>query len=207
MGIELMPPSVNRSSYRFAVHNDVVIYGLGAVRGIGEGPVLAMEAARTAAGPFKSLADFCHRVDSRKANKRVLDALIRSGAMDDFPHNSSEEKESLDCVRARLLLELNDAVQGAEQEARDSAFRHVGHVRRSNSSFSAKRTPIRSCSANETGALARGERNTWAIPDGSSHRRIPGGNPSFLSKQDCSTTFRETQPACRRIGCIRPYYA
>jgi len=122
MGIELIPPSVNRSNYRFVVHNDVLIYGLGAVRGIGEGPVLAMEAARTAAGPFKTLADFCHRVDSRKANKRVLEALIRSGAMDDFSHNSSEEKESLDCVRARLLLELNDTVQGAEQEARDSAF-------------------------------------------------------------------------------------
>ncbi len=118
MGIELMPPSVNHSRYRFTVHDDVVIYGLGAVRGVGEGPVLAIEAARTAAGPFVSLADFCHRIDSRKANKRVLDALIRSGAMDDF----ALDAEALDCVRARLLGELNDAMQGAEQAARDSAF-------------------------------------------------------------------------------------
>ncbi|MCZ6852688.1 MAG: DNA polymerase III subunit alpha, partial [Gammaproteobacteria bacterium] len=118
MGIELMPPTVNHSRYRFTVHNDVVMYGLGAVRGIGEGPVLAVEEARTAEGPFKNLVDFCNRVGSRKANKRVLDALIRSGAMDDFSH----ESEALDSVRARLLAELNDAMQGAEQEARDSAF-------------------------------------------------------------------------------------
>jgi DNA polymerase-3 subunit alpha len=109
---------VNHSQYRFTGRDGRVIYGLGAVRGVGEGPVAALVGAREAEGPFRDLADFCRRVDARKANRRVLEALIRSGAMDDFAHGD----ESRDQVRARLMAELNDALQGAEQAARDQAL-------------------------------------------------------------------------------------
>ncbi len=118
MGLPLIHPSVNRSQYRFSATDGAVVYGLGAVRGVGEGPVQALMEARAAGGEFASLPDFCRRVDSRKANRRVLEALIRAGAMDDF----AEPGEALDCVRARLMAELGDALQGAEQAARDVAL-------------------------------------------------------------------------------------
>jgi DNA polymerase-3 subunit alpha len=117
MGLRLAPPSVNRSRFRFTGAGNQVIYGLGAVRGVGEGPVAALEAARASGGPFVDLHDFCRRVDARKANKRVVEALIRSGAMDDFMLPDEDPNR----VRARLLAELPDALQGAEQAARSSA--------------------------------------------------------------------------------------
>ena len=117
MGVALTPPSVNASEFRFTARDGGVIYGLGAVRGVGEGPVAALVASRAADGPFSSLADFCLRVESRKANKRVVEALIRSGAMDEF----AEPDEDIDGVRARLLAELGDAMQGAEQVAENAA--------------------------------------------------------------------------------------
>jgi len=117
MGVPLKPPSVNASEYRFTARDGGVIYGLGAVRGVGEGPVAALVAARAADGRFESLADFCLRVDSKKANRRVLEALIRSGAMDEF----AGQDEDIDATRARLLAELADALQGAEQVAENAA--------------------------------------------------------------------------------------
>jgi len=117
MGLRLLPPSVNRSRFRFTGADGQVIYGLGAVRGVGEGPVAALEAARDAGGPFADIHDFCRRVDARKANKRVVEALIRSGAMDDFMQPDETPNE----IRARLMAELPDALQGAEQVARNSA--------------------------------------------------------------------------------------
>ncbi|MBT5334464.1 MAG: DNA polymerase III subunit alpha, partial [Gammaproteobacteria bacterium] len=116
MKMSLLPPGVNISEFRFSVKGDAVIYGLGAVRGVGEGPVSAIVEAR-AQGPFLDLADFCRRVDSKKANKRVLLALISSGAMDEFALTD----ETLNQTRARLLATLPQAVQGAEQVARDQA--------------------------------------------------------------------------------------
>ncbi|MFM8353680.1 MAG: OB-fold nucleic acid binding domain-containing protein, partial [Gammaproteobacteria bacterium] len=89
-----------------------------AVRGVGEGPVEALVAARTQGGAFVDLHDFCQRVDARKANRRVVEALLRAGAFDDF----AEPAEDLNTVRARLLQELPDALQSAEQTARNSAL-------------------------------------------------------------------------------------
>jgi len=118
MGLDLQSPSVNRSAFRFSGCQGKVIYGLGAVRGVGEGPVAAFVLSREAEGPFQNLSDLCGRVDARKANRRVLEALIRSGAMDEF----GKEDEIIDQVRARLLAELPDALQGAEQAARNDAL-------------------------------------------------------------------------------------
>jgi DNA polymerase III subunit alpha len=95
-----------------------VIYGLGAVRGVGEGPVAALVAARKPMARSSSLHDFCRRVDARKVNKRVLEALIRSGAMDELAGGD----EPIDLQRARLAAELADAMHGAEQAARNEAL-------------------------------------------------------------------------------------
>ncbi len=115
MNLELLPPSVKRSEFRFSVHQGSIVYGLGAVRGVGEGPVSHIVEARRD-GPFQDLLDFCRRVDAKKANKRVLEALILSGAMDDF----AEPEEDLNTTRGRLLAHLSHAMASAEQLARNA---------------------------------------------------------------------------------------
>ena len=115
LGITLRPPDVQESAFRFQAQNGAIRYGLGAVRGVGEGPVAALVAAREANGPFADLADFCRRVDARRANKRVLEALINAGGMDSLATASS-----IDAARAELLAGLPDAVQGAEQVAKSA---------------------------------------------------------------------------------------
>ncbi len=111
MGIDVLPPDVNEGAYMFTVsEDDQVIYGLGAIKGVGEGPVEAIVKARQEGGPFKDLFDFCERVDSRKVNKRCIEALIKAGALDKLaPH------------RAMMLAALEDAVKTAEQSASNQA--------------------------------------------------------------------------------------
>lgn len=116
MELEVLSPDVNRSGFRFRAADGGIRYGLGAVRGVGAGPVETLVRERTRAGPFRDLDDFCMRVDPRRVNKRLLEALIRAGAMDCF----SAPGETIDSTRARLLDELPDAVQGAEQSARNA---------------------------------------------------------------------------------------
>jgi len=114
MQVALMPPSVNFSQFRFSVQNDSIIYGLGAVRGVGEGPVACIVEAR-ANGAFADLQDFCFRLDAKKVNKRVHEALIASGAMDEF----ALPGEEINDTRARLRAELPRAMQSADQKNRD----------------------------------------------------------------------------------------
>ena len=115
MGLAVHPPDVNLSAQRFSAASGGIRYGLGAVRGVGDGPVETIIAARKS-GDFKDLADFCHRVDARRASKRVLEALIRAGAFDGF----AASEESTEMVRARLLEEMPATVEGAERAARDA---------------------------------------------------------------------------------------
>jgi len=96
-GITFEPPDVNRGSYRFEPVSDKVIrYGLGAVKGTGQQAIEAIVAARVGqgvgpagatAGPFKSLCDFCNRVDRSRLNKRTVEALIKAGAFDSLERN------------------------------------------------------------------------------------------------------------------------
>lgn len=107
MGLDLKLPDVNEGEYMFSVNpQGQIIYGLGAIKGLGEGPIEAIIQAREATGPFKNLFDFCERVDLRKVNKRALEALIRSGSFD-----------SLKVDRAILLASVTEAVKAAEQSA------------------------------------------------------------------------------------------
>jgi DNA polymerase-3 subunit alpha len=82
-GIGFEPPDVNSGVYRFEPVNDKTVrYGLGAVKGTGQGAIEAIVAARSEGGPFRSLFDFCARVDRQRINKRVVEALIKAGAFD-----------------------------------------------------------------------------------------------------------------------------
>jgi DNA polymerase-3 subunit alpha len=103
-GLVVLPPEVNASAYRFVpVDAGTIRYGLGAVRGTGEGAIQAILEARRLR-PFCDLADFCARVDKRIVNRRVVEALVRAGAFD-----------SLDQNRARLLASVGRALEAAEQ--------------------------------------------------------------------------------------------
>ncbi|SEI52168.1 DNA polymerase-3 subunit alpha [Allopseudospirillum japonicum] len=105
MGLILCPPDVNSSQYKFTVNaHQEIVYGLGAIKGVGEGPIGAIVEARNAQGRFQDLFDFCHRVDTRTLNKRTLEALVRSGAFD-----------KLGAPRSQLFAALEDALQSAEQ--------------------------------------------------------------------------------------------
>jgi DNA polymerase III subunit alpha len=107
MGLEVLPPDVNASVYDFTVAGAKSIrYGMGAVRGVGQGAV-DMIVAERAQGEYSSLADLCRRIDLTRVNRRVLEALIKAGAMDRIGAN-----------RATLMASLDAAVQGGEQLTR-----------------------------------------------------------------------------------------
>ncbi|MGL1957915.1 MAG: DNA polymerase III subunit alpha [Colwellia sp.] len=118
MGIDLLPPDVNAGQYKFTVNgNDQIVYGIGAVKGVGEGPIEAIIAARISGGPFTDLFDFCARLDLKKTNKRVLEKLIKSGAMDAL--GPTYEIKGKQCPhRAALFETLPDAIKAAEQHAK-----------------------------------------------------------------------------------------
>jgi len=111
LGLDVVPPDINRSRHAFTVVDDRrVLYGLGALKGVGHAAVDMIESERTARGPFRDLSDFCNRIDHQKVNKRALDVLARSGALDGLDPDRN---------RARMLHELPDVLQAAEQYQRD----------------------------------------------------------------------------------------
>src|SRR5690606_14455107 len=112
MGLSVLPPDVNVGRYAFTVDEQGrIIYGLGAIKGLGEGPVQAVLNAREAGGAFSDLFDFCKRVEPGQMNKRSIEALIRAGACDGFGAD-----------RAVLLAAIPDAVRMAEQNHRSAAI-------------------------------------------------------------------------------------
>jgi DNA polymerase-3 subunit alpha len=105
MKLAICPPDINVSNYRFTVdRNNRIVYGLGAIKGVGQAAIEDMLEEREQNGPFFGLYDLCKRVDLRKVNRRVLEALCRAGAFDQFDPN-----------RAAHLAELPTALKVAEQ--------------------------------------------------------------------------------------------
>ena len=107
MGLKVLRPDINRSEFRFTVTGpDEILYGLGAIKGAGEAALAGVIEERRKAGPFKDLFDLCRRIDLRRTNKRVLEALAGSGALDGLGAN-----------RPSLLKTLPRAMGLAEQAA------------------------------------------------------------------------------------------
>ncbi|MGS2721977.1 DNA polymerase III subunit alpha [Paraglaciecola aestuariivivens] len=108
MGITILPPDVNAGNYKFTVNeHGQIVYGIGAIKGVGEGPIEAIIAAREKEKSFTDLFDFCAKVDLKRINKRVLEKLVLAGACDNLgPH------------RAALMATLPDALAAADQHAK-----------------------------------------------------------------------------------------
>ena len=107
--IAVVPPDINGSQIRFSVDDrQRILYGLGAIKGVGESALTSILQERAAGGPFDSLDNLCRRIDTGKVNKRVMESLIKSGALDCFGVN-----------RASLLTHLPEALKTAEQIQRD----------------------------------------------------------------------------------------
>ena len=112
MGLEILPPDLNAGKYKFTVDSEGrIVYGIGAIKGVGEGPIEAIVEARETQGAFKDLFDFCAKIDVKRVNKRVLEKLVLSGAMDNLgPH------------RAALMATLPEAIAAAGQHAKAESF-------------------------------------------------------------------------------------
>ncbi len=108
MNLKVEPPDVNESVYAFKVSGAMSVrYGMGAIKGVGASAVQALIEERSARGPYRSLPDLCRRVDLQRVNRRVFEALIRSGSLDRIGAN-----------RASLTAQLDRAVQLGEQNSR-----------------------------------------------------------------------------------------
>jgi DNA polymerase III subunit alpha len=110
LGLEVHAPSVNHCDTQFTpVHGEAIYYGLGALKGVGQTAVELIVEERKLNGAFTSIFDLCHRIDSKRANKRVFDSLIRGGALDCLGEN-----------RASSLLSLRSALELASKKSQDA---------------------------------------------------------------------------------------
>ncbi|MDP0563354.1 MAG: DNA polymerase III subunit alpha [Candidatus Endonucleobacter sp. (ex Gigantidas childressi)] len=125
IGLMVLSPNVNSGEYMFAVNDEGnIVYGLGAVKGVGESPIEAIVEARSKGGAFLDLFDFCERVDLKRVNKRAIEALIRCGALDLLvPSKKGIGDPSYN--RAILEASKDEAVKAAEQAARSISSGHV----------------------------------------------------------------------------------
>jgi DNA polymerase-3 subunit alpha len=112
MALTILPPDLNTGKYKFTVNSKgQIVYGIGAIKGVGEGPIEAIIEAREQHGTFRDLFDFCAKVDIKRVNKRVLEKLVLSGAMDNLgPH------------RAAIMASLPEAIAAAGQHAKAESF-------------------------------------------------------------------------------------
>ena len=115
MKIRILPPDINSSAATFSIERGAIRFGLAAVRNVGENAIAVLEHVREEGGPFRSLVDFCTRVDLRILNKRAIESLIKCGAFD-----------SLGIDRNHLLASLNAAVTDAARRQRDLLSGQIG---------------------------------------------------------------------------------
>src|SRR5271170_6500377 len=149
MGISILPPDVNESDLYFTPVSDAIRFGLAAIKNVGENTAKAIRESRLSTGEFKSLYEFCERIEPRALNKRVFESLIRSGAMDSLgPRESmlASVDEAVAALQraaraketgqhglffgsgsaADTLFELRDAPQWSEEERLTSEYTMLG---------------------------------------------------------------------------------
>ncbi|MCK5521944.1 MAG: DNA polymerase III subunit alpha [Thiomargarita sp.] len=113
MKLKVLPPNINVSHYKFTVADDQnksIHYGLGAIKGAGEAALEGIVTEREEKGRFTDLFYFCNHIDLRKASRRILEPLIKTGALDELGPN-----------RAVLMASLDSAIKSAERHSTDSA--------------------------------------------------------------------------------------
>jgi DNA polymerase-3 subunit alpha len=110
MGLTVQPPDVNTSAVQFSVAGDTIRFGLAAIKNVGEAAMESILHTRATDGPFRTLDDFCARVDLRLVNRRVIESLIKAGAFD-----------SLSLPRAHLLAQTDTALESGQRVQRDRA--------------------------------------------------------------------------------------
>ncbi len=111
LGLKLLAPDINGSAYQFSVSDEqTILYGLGAIKGVGHAAVDSLIDERESNGHFTSLAELCRRADHEKVNRRALEAMVKSGAMDGFGES-----------RRSLMHQLPEALRSADQHARAAA--------------------------------------------------------------------------------------
>ena len=98
VAINLLPPDVNSSRREFTVDGNDICFGLVAVKGVGDGAIDAIVDAREHGGSFRSLQDFCERVDTKQVNKRAVESLILSGAFDSLEGHRAQHIDNLDNI-------------------------------------------------------------------------------------------------------------
>jgi DNA polymerase-3 subunit alpha len=116
MGIDVLPPDLNESERSFTVHTNSIRFGLGAVKGVGAAALESIVEVRQGE-PFKSLNDFCERVDLRKVNRRVLEALVKCGAFDSLGGKRSQYMASVDDA-----IEMGQKLQKEKDIGQESLF-------------------------------------------------------------------------------------
>ena len=128
--IQILPPDVNESLWLFNVIGDTIRFGLGAVKGVGEGAVEEIVRERESNGPFKGFVDFCERVSLKAVNKRVLESLIKVGAFDasekfnrktlldnmEFIVAFAEKKQEEKMMGQTSLFDMGGTPQSSEQQ-------------------------------------------------------------------------------------------
>ncbi|HEY0783550.1 MAG TPA: DNA polymerase III subunit alpha, partial [Thermoanaerobaculia bacterium] len=98
MGIRVLPPDINESAYAFTVEGDAIRFGLGAVKGVGEGAIESVLEARRRLGRFRGLTHLACEIDLRAANRKVLESLVKAGAFDALGSHRAALCDSLDGV-------------------------------------------------------------------------------------------------------------
>jgi DNA polymerase-3 subunit alpha len=121
MGIELLPPDVNESSYMFTVVGDKIRYGMGAIKGVGESAIEALLTARQKVGKFRSLAHLATEVDLRLVNRKVFECLVKAGGFDDLGVPRTSLWHSLDG-----LLDYAQRRRREREEGQSSLFGMLG---------------------------------------------------------------------------------
>ncbi len=112
MKIEIMPPDLNMSDVEFKVVGETVAFGMGAIKGVGEGAVGVIVKEREANGPFKNIFDLCERVDPKALTKGVLETLIRGGALDNFGPNREQHTMCIEMAMQMAARKHRDKARG-----------------------------------------------------------------------------------------------
>ncbi len=111
LGLKLLAPDINKSAYQFSVADEsTILYGLGAIKGLGQAAVESLLNERADGGLYNGLVEFCRRIDHEKVNRRALEAMVKSGAMDGFGES-----------RRSLMHQVPEALRSADQEAKAAA--------------------------------------------------------------------------------------